>query len=425
MRYIYTFLFYLILPAILLRLLWRSIKSPDYAKRWAERFGFFAYSKPAISRQTIWIHSVSLGETLAAVPLIKTLQKKYPNAAFVVTTMTPTGSRQVHTSLGDSVFHVYAPYDVPDAIHRFLRRIQPSMLIIIETELWPNLIHYSAAQHIPIVLANARLSARSAKGYQRFKRITHPMLNQLSLLMVQSQVEAERFAQLGMPSERIKVTGNMKFDITVSDQQLEQARALCHSWGIDRPVWIAASTHTGEEKIVLAAFKQILGHAPDALLILVPRHPERLQDVLQLCEQAGCQTVLRSTKTPVTQDTSILLVDTIGELLLFYAASDVAFVGGSFVPVGGHNLLEPAVLGIPTLTGPHMFNFAEINQRLQTAQAVFPVTTQEELAQMTLKLLQDPQQRKAAGEKGKQVVLNNRGALQAHIDGISQVLRHE
>jgi 3-deoxy-D-manno-octulosonic-acid transferase len=424
MRYIYTALFYLILPAVMLRLLWRAIRLPDYARRWGERLGIFTYVKHLSTTPTIWIHAVSLGETLAATPLIKALQKKYPDTAFVITTMTPTGSKQVLATFKDSAFHVYVPYDIPGPIHRFLDKIQPNLLIIIETELWPNLLHYTAARNIPIVLANARLSGRSARGYQRVSGITQEMLRHISLLMVQTQTEAERFTQLGMPPERLKVTGNIKFDITVSEQQIIEAGKLRQTWGAERPVWIAASTHPSEEKIVLAAFKEILTREPQTLLILVPRHPERRHEVQQLCEQAGYNTVLRSAHTPVTSDTAVFMIDTIGELMLFYAAADVAFVGGSFITLGGHNLLEPAVLGLPILTGPNMCNFAEITDRLLNAGAAFTVTNAEELAKKTLPFLQASEQPKITGEKGRQVVFNNRGALPAHIDAISRILEN-
>jgi 3-deoxy-D-manno-octulosonic-acid transferase len=420
MRYLYTALFYLLLPAVMLRLLWRAIRLPDYARRWGERLGFFTYIKPLSTTRTIWIHAVSLGETLAATPLIKALQKKYPDASFVITTMTPTGSKQVRATFKDSAFHVYAPYDIPGPINRFLNRIQPDLLIIIETELWPNLLHYCAQKQIAIVLANARLSAKSARGYQRAGGITRDMLSHISLLLVQTQIETERFIKLGMSREHINVTGNIKFDITVPEQHIIHAQELRQTWGADRPVWIAASTHPSEEKIVLAAFKKILQHEPKTLLILVPRHPERRQEVSQLC--AEYPTVLRSTQTTVTPQTTIFLIDTIGELMLFYAASDVAFVGGSFITLGGHNLLEPAVLGIPMLTGPNMHNFAEITQRLTHAGAAYTVTNAQELAETTLRFLQHPEQRQKAGEQGRQVVFNNRGALQAHIEAIGRVL---
>lgn len=404
----------------MLRLLWRAIRFPDYARRWNERFGFFDYKKPnpALS-QTIWIHAVSLGETLAATPLVKALQKQHPDANFIITTMTPTGSQQVRTVFKDSAFHVYAPYDIPGPIQRFLDRIQPNLLIIIETELWPNLLHYTAARQIPIILANARLSEKSACGYQRVRWLTREMLNQISVLMVQTSIEADRFMQLGMPKNRIKIAGNIKFDITVPEQHIADAQQLRQQWGSHRPVWIAASTHPNEEKIVLAAFKKIQLHEPETLLILVPRHPDRRQEMLHLC--AEYHTVLRSAQKPVTSHMEIFLIDTIGELMLFYAASDVAFVGGSFIPLGGHNLLEPAVLSMPILTGPHMHNFSDITQRLSDAGAASIVTNTEELADKTLYFLQHPSQRHLTGEKGRQVVFNNRGALHAHIDAITEV----
>lgn len=413
-RYLYTFLFYLILPAIILRLMWRSRSFPDYRQRFGERFGYFKV--PALSN-TIWIHAVSLGETLAAAPLIKALQKQYPQHSFVITNMTYTGSRQVRTLFGNSVLNLYVPYDLPGPISRFLQKIKPRVVILIETELWPNMLQQCYQKQIPVILANARLSAKSARNYSRFAQLTQQTLSHLTLLIAQAPADAQRFIDLGMDSKKIKVTGNIKFDITAPEDLPLQAKQLREKWNAhDRPIWIAASTHPGEEEIVLNAFAQIRKTLPDTLLILVPRHPERRSDVLQLC--SPYQTAIRTENSKIDKNTDIVLVDTIGELLLFYALSDVAFVGGSLVPIGGHNLLEPAVVGTPALTGPHMFNFTEINRLLQ----VISITSSEGMAHHVLNFLQNSDVRQAAGLRSRQIVQDNRGALQAHLEWIGEII---
>lgn len=421
MRYLYTLLFYALLPFIFIRLLWRAFRAPAYAKRWAERFGFISQI-PKLS-SCIWVHAVSLGEVLAATPLIRTLQQQYPDKALVVTTLTPTGSERVKINFKDSVYHVYAPYDLPNAIKRFLDHVNPALLIIIETELWPNIIHYSAGRQLPIVLANGRLSAQSARGYARCRSLTTQTLRYITRLAVQTAPEAERFIALGMPAERIVITGNIKFDIEIPARLAEQAALLKNQWGNERPVWIAASTHTGEDEKVLAAFKLIKQKFPQALLMLVPRHPERFHQAASLCLQQGFHLTRRSGQTAPTPATDIFLGDTLGELLLFYQAADVAFVGGSFVPVGGHNLLEPAAIGIPGLTGPHTFNFLEITRLLIQAGAVFAVATEQELAAEVCRLFANPELRRQAGKQGQAVVAANRGSLQKHLELIAEFLQ--
>lgn len=420
MRYFYTLLFYLLLPFILLRLLWRAQKAPAYAKRWAERFGYIK-NFPRLDN-SIWIHAVSLGEVLAAAPLIKALQKQFPEQAMVVTTLTPTGSERVHAIFNSSVYHVYAPYDLPDAIARFLTHCQPKLLVIIETEIWPNIIHSCAMRKIPLLIANGRLSKQSAQGYQRFASLTQQTLAQVTHLAVQTQAEAERFIGLGMQASRITVTGNIKFDIEIPANVSEQAQQLKQQWGADRPVWIAASTHQSEDEVVLAAFKIIRQQFPQLLLILVPRHPERFNQVASLCLQQGFSITRRSENVMATVTTDIFLGDTLGELLLFYHAADIAFVGGSLVPVGGHNLLEPAAVSIPTLTGPNMFNFLEINRMLQAAGAVFKVTNSQQMAEQILRLLNNPANLTQAGRNALQVIEANRGSLKMHLQLISDII---
>jgi len=404
-RAIYTVIFYLFLPIIVVRLLWRSRKAPAYRQRILERFGYVA----PLEGPLLWVHAVSVGEVLAARPLIQRLRQRYPQHTIVVTTMTPTGADRVADIKG--VQHRYAPYDTPGAVGRFLKRINPQQLFIMETEIWPNMLHQCRARDIPSLLVNARMSARSARGYARFAPLVRQALGNLSHIAAQTEADRERLIGLGADPERVTVTGSIKFDFEPPADIQQQGVTLRQQWGSQRPVWIAASTHQGEDEQVLQAFEQVKKAVPDALLILVPRHPERFQQVAELCRSRGYQAVLRSEQRAGDESTDIFLGDTMGELMLFYAAADLAFVGGSLVPTGGHNLLEPASLGLPVLTGPHMFNFAEIHRLLQQADASIEVSNPKQLAQQVINLLNNPQRLKQMGENGLRLVQQNRGAL--------------
>ena len=408
MRYLYTLLFYLAVPFILLRLFWRSRKEPAYRQRWLERFGF----TPVIPQHgCIWVHAVSLGETRAALPLIRALQERYRNTPLLITTMTPTGSQQVLDSLGDSVYHVYLPYDLPDAIQRFLLRNKPKLGIIMETELWPNLLYACARNAVPVVIANARLSERSARGYLRFPAFTARTLNCVTLIAAQSRADAARFRDLGFPAERLRVTGNIKYDLPLPLGLTERGNEFRTSVFGLRPVWIAASTHAGEDEIILNAFRLLQLEFPNLLLNLVPRHPSRFDTVADLCQQQNFHLIRRSSNIACHKSTDIFLGDSMGELLLFYAAADVAFVGGSLIPLGGHNILEPALLGLPVLSGPHMFNFAEASQLLIQQQAALQVFDAHSTARQVGRLLRDPNLRRNIGQRSKTAVEANRGAL--------------
>jgi 3-deoxy-D-manno-octulosonic-acid transferase len=407
MRQFYTALFYLLLPFAQLRLLWRSLKAPAYRRRWAERFGRFA--DHGID-DSIWIHAVSVGETQAVEPLVKRLLEQHPDVPLVITTTTPTGSAHVRKLFGDRVHHVYFPYDIPFAIEGFLARMRPRMLVMIETEIWPNLLAVCARRGIATILANARLSERSARGYGRLGRFTQETFGRIGLVAAQSPADAERFLSLGVRRDRVRVTGSIKFDISLPASLHEQAEVLRRQWR-GRPVWVAASTHEGEDEILLDAHRQILKAHADALLVLVPRHPERFERVAGLCRRQGFQLARRSVAEPCGPEREIFLGDTMGELALFMAASDVAFVGGSLVPVGGHNILEPAALGVPILFGPHMFNFALISRMMLAADAAVQIANGEQLATVVSRWLGDASERSRVGENGRRVVAENRGAL--------------
>lgn len=416
-RLLYSLLLHLLLPLLLLRLLWRSIQIPAYRSRITERF---ALALPRMASGGIWVHAVSVGEVIAAVPMIKALQARYPQYPLLLTCMTPTGAERAQSLLGDQVHHCYLPYDFPWAAARFLEQIQPRLAIIMETELWPNHIHQCARRGIPVVLANARLSVRSARGYARLGHLVKPMLAELSWIAVQTAAEAERFHQLGANEEQLTVTGSIKFDLQVPPSVTTQAKNLRHLWhGEARPSWIAASTHEGEEEQVLSAHRHLLAEIPEALLILVPRHPERFDTVARLCGQQGFSYVRYSSGERVHAHHQILLGDTMGELLLFYALADQAFVGGSLVPIGGHNLLEPAALGRPLLSGPALFNFSEVADQLQNAEALRIVDSADTLGAVLLNDFRDPKCRHRRGQQAYKVLQSNQGALLQLLDGLA------
>lgn len=419
-RTLYTLLLHLGLPLVALRLWLRARKAPAYGQRIGERFSF---GLPPMQRGGIWVHAVSVGESIAAAPMIRALLARYPQLPIVVTCMTPTGSERIEALFAGEprIQHCYLPYDLPWAAGRFLDHVQPRLGVIMETELWPNHIHQCTKRGIPVVLANARLSERSARGYGRIAKLTRPMLAEMSGFAVQTEAEAQRLRNLGARPECVEVTGSIKFDLSIDPQLLVRAAELREQWhASQRPTWIAASTHAGEDEIVLAAHRQLLVSHPDALLILVPRHPERFNSVHELCQQ-GFETVRRSTAQPVTATTSVLLGDTMGELLFLYALADCAFVGGSLVPNGGHNLLEPAALAKPVLSGPHLFNFLEIAGLLRYAGALEEVIDAAGLAIAVQRLFDQPVIARNMADAGLKVMHANQGALQRLLDMLGRV----
>jgi 3-deoxy-D-manno-octulosonic-acid transferase len=407
-RQIYTLLWILVLPFALLRLLWRSRRAPAYRRRWAERFGRFA---PPARTGGVWVHAVSVGETQAAQPLIKRLLAEPAAQPVTVTTTTPTGSARVGELFGDQVFHVYLPFDLPWAVDGFLDRVRPRLLIMVETEIWPNLLAGCAARGVPTLLANGRLSARSARGYARLDGFARETFAAIGAVAAQSDADADRFVALGVPPDRVQVTGSMKFDVAIRGSVKEQAEVLRRDWGTGRPVWVAASTHEGEEEAVIEAHRQVLAVLPEALLVLVPRHPERFERAAQLVRRAGLPMVRRTERTAVAAGTAVFLGDTMGELPVFLGAADAAFVGGSLVDIGGHNVLEPAAFGVPVVFGPHMHNFAAISRLLLEADAAEQVRDGRSLGEVVLRWLGDASERTRIGENGRRVVEANRGAL--------------
>jgi len=408
-RLLYTLLFYAATPLVLARSFWRGRCEPAYRQRWNERFAL-GYGGADPRPGAIWFHAVSVGEAEAAFPLIRAMARRFPDHPLLVTTTTPTGSARVQAVLGEAVAHVYLPYDLPDGVARFLRRFNPRLAVIMETEIWPNLYHACAARGIPLAIVNARLSARSAKGYRRLGQFTRDALACVKLVAAQTEADAGRFLSVGARPETVVVAGNIKYDWELPPDYQQQAAALRDSLFGTRPVWIAASTHEGEEALVLQAFARLRAEHPRLLLALAPRHPPRFELVAQLCQAEGFSLARRSLGESAA-NAEVFLLDTLGELRLFYAAADIAFVGGSLVPVGGHNVLEPALVGLPVVFGPHMFNFEEAGRRLLEADGAARVKDAEELGLRVGEWLQDAEVRRRMGGNGRRFVEAGRGAL--------------
>ncbi len=410
MRIVYNLIITLISPFFFLRLLYRSRKAPDYRKRWNERVAIYR-SQPAI-KGVIWFHAVSFGEAEAVFPLILALQDHYPGIPQLVTSTTLTGSNRIRAVLGDSVQHVYLPYDLPGAAARFLGRFKPIFGVVVETEIWPNLYRECNRMGIPLAIINARLSEKSARGYRNLRSLVRETLSYVSLIAAQASDDAQRFVDIGADPKNIVVTGNIKFDYVVPDSLIERGASLRKELFGGRPVWIAASTHHGEEEQILYAFEQIRAKISDLLLILAPRRPERFGRVALLCKNRGFEVVLRGSGLACPDTAPIFLLDSMGELKQFYATADLAYIGGSLVKTGGHNALEAAALGVPVLFGPHMFNFEKIANSLVKVGAAFQVSDHLSLAAQVVKLLDNDDYRKNMGNSAKAFVEEGCGAMQ-------------
>ncbi|VAX77137.1 3-deoxy-D-manno-octulosonic acid transferase [Serratia symbiotica] len=404
----YQVLLYLIQPLIWARLLLRGRKTPAYRKRWVERYG---YCDGTLEPGGIMLHSASVGETLTAIPLVRALRQNYPYLPITVTTTTPTGSERVQSIFAKDVQHVYLPYDLPGSIKRFLEQVDPKLVIIMETELWPTLIHALHQRHIPLVIANARLSARSAAGYQKIGGFFRNMLRCITLIAAQNQEDGDRFIELGLKRSQLIVTGSLKFDRSVTPEMAARAITLRGQWAPHRPVWIASSTHNGEERIVLAAQRELLGKYPDLLLILVPRHPDRFITVKNLVRKAGFSYIKRSCDGIPSNSTQIVIGDTMGELMLLYGIADLALIGGSLVERGGHNPLEAAAHAIPVIMGPHIFNFNDICAKLSEAGGLIYVVDTDSVVKVVEALLSDEEYRRYYGQNAAAVLYQNQGAL--------------
>ena len=417
----YNFLLHLLLPFVYLRLLWRGRTTPAYAQNIEQRFG----GHKKLPQGGIIIHAVSLGETLASQPLVNALLTQYPNLPLIITNTTATGAERARALWGDKVHQCYLPYDYSWAMRRFLEHSRPKLIIVMETELWPNLIDQAKQLTIPVMLANGRLSAKSATGYGKIPSLVTPMLQALTVLAAQDQDTAQRFQDLGASENSIQVTGSLKFDLTIPDDLTLRADELKQQWQLHtRPIWVAASTHEGEDEIVLTAFKQIQQQFNNALLVLVPRHPERFDKVADLIAKQGFSIARRSQQQAITPEVSVFLGDSMGELLLWFALADVAFVGGSLVNVGGHNPLEPAALAVPIVTGMTMFNFKQITDILLQAGALKQGDSAEDLAKVVCEWLANPEQKQKDGQAGLAVVNANKGALKKHLAIVEEILKN-
>ncbi|MGN6728801.1 MAG: lipid IV(A) 3-deoxy-D-manno-octulosonic acid transferase [Rhodanobacteraceae bacterium] len=408
LRFFYTIAIYLATPVIVLRLIARGLHYRGYFARWRERFGHFP--APHFS-DSIWVHAVSVGEVNAALPLIRALRKRYPQLPMVVTTVTPTGSERVRAQLGGEVFHVYLPYDLPHAVRRFLERVRPSLGVIMETEIWPNLFHACGRRDIPLVIANARLSERSLRAYAPIHKLVAQALSNVGYIAAQSHADARRYRTLGAAPSRVSIAGNLKFDMPIPQGVRERGEALRRAWGEARPVWFAASTHEGEELAVLQAHLDVLHRLPDALLLIAPRHPERFRAVEQSARNLGFSTCTHNGPERPDANCQCFVVDVMGAMMRHYAASDLAFVAGSLVPIGGHNVLEPASLARPVLVGPYTFNFEEITRSLIESGGARRVEAPDALGPAVLELLRDAPLRHRIGANARMVFARERGAV--------------
>jgi 3-deoxy-D-manno-octulosonic-acid transferase len=408
MRFLYNVLVHLLaVPVALFLHFRRGSRDPGLRGRIGERFGF----GPAVAGRPIWIHAVSVGEVQAAEPLVRRLLERHPGQAIVLTTVTPTGAARARQLYRDRVQHSYVPFDLPGSVRRFFERVQPRLAMVLETELWPNLYSECGRRDVPLVLASARLSPRSVGRYRRLAPLFRQVLSQGIVIAAQSEADAARFRSIGAAPGRTHVTGNIKFDFELPADVGARGRQWRERSVPGRPVWVAGSTHEGEEEAALTAHRRLLGRFPEALLILVPRHPQRFDAVRDLLARRGEAFASRSSGEAIAPGTQVLLGDTMGELMKFYAACDVAFVAGSLARAGGHNLLEPASLGRPVLTGPHNFNSEEIARLFLEAGAARIVADGGELAQAVAELLGDPDKRAAMGAAGRAVLDANRGAI--------------
>lgn len=421
LRFFYTFIYYLCAPLLSVRWVYKSFKPPQYREPMRERFGFVARQ----ALPSIWFHAVSMGESVAAREIINKLLDEHPELNIVVTTTTPTGARLIIDGLGDKVTHHYSPCDLPGTIKRFAKRIKPKALVIMETELWPNWLHFMKKSGIPVVLSNARMSEKSAQKYAKISSLSRNMMAAFKLVLAVGEADAERFIRLGVEREKCLVTGNIKFDQAVS---INGADSYFPDWDDNTNldgVWLAASTHRGEDEQILDAHHKVLKVLPSAKLVIVPRHPERFDEVARLIEQKSFEYARRSQpESWLSGKVDVLLGDTMGELMLAYKLCDVAFVCGSLVPIGGHNLIEPAVLSKPVLSGAYVHNFSEIFSALQTGGGAKQVNSSEDIPEAVINLLKNEEFRHQMGFNAKAVVEHSRGALNKTVKELEPFLNH-
>lgn len=415
-RHIYTLVLWLLLPYVFFHLLWRARKQPEYLQHIAERFGFYSIKS---NIYVIWLHTVSVGETRAAASLVQRLQIAYPEHQILLTHTTPTGREASEQLYGDKVLRVYLPYDYPFAVRRFLRHFKPQVGVLLETEIWFNLINQCSNSKTPLLLLNARLSEKSAAAYGRFPRLARSGLSQLSAIAAQSKEDAARLSALG--AQKISVMGNLKYDIEPPPEMLEKGKQMRNLFGTNRPVFLAASTRVGEEELLLTAFKSI--DVPSLLSVIVPRHPQRFDEVAALLSRHNIRFQRRSENRPIAAETQVVLGDSMGEMFAYYAACDIAFIGGSLLPFGGQNLIEACAVGKPVLIGPHTYNFTEASILAVEQGAAVRVQDATSLADTLQRLLQQPEKLNQMGNAGLAFVNANRGATEQALAIIRQAIR--
>jgi len=423
---IYRVIFLLLMPVLLLALLFRSISNPHYRQRLSERLGFFPNS-PSQSKGGIVVHAASVGEVIALTPFVEQLLLQYPHLPITVTTFTPTGSAQVSKQFGTRVQHGFLPLDVFPCTQLFLARLQPKLVIFMETELWPNLINQCANKKIKLLLINGRLSANSMKSYQKISALIKPTLNCFDKILCQSQDNLNNFIQLGASTEQCQMSGNLKFDVSIDASTSEKQAKLAKLLPSHRKIWLIASTHQGDEELALMAFQTIKKQLPELLLVIVPRHPERFSSVAKLCISQGYSLTKRSENKPVTEQ-DIWLLDTLGELMAAYALADIVTMGGSFSHIGGHNPLEPALFKKPIIVGSDMSNFTDILQQLQQEQGLMQLSSTsqndnaQQLAEAVINLLENNEAASLLGSHAHQVVLNNQGASTLSLAHVQELM---
>ncbi|MDR1076995.1 MAG: lipid IV(A) 3-deoxy-D-manno-octulosonic acid transferase [Xanthomonadaceae bacterium] len=408
LRIAYSLVLYILSPATIYHLIRRGFRVREYFQRWGERYATYS---PARARPCVWLHAVSVGEVNAATPLVNELRRQRPDIRWVITTITPTGSDRVRAIWGDQVEHVYLPYDLPGGVRRFLRHFHPELALIMETELWPNLLFGCRDQGIPVYIINARLSERSLGRYRLVKALIGHVLRTVKYVAAQSGDDAQRFVALGADPGRVRVFGNLKFDIAIPDGLERFVGDFREALASPRSVWIAASTHEGEEDAVIAIHRRLRKQWPDLLMLWAPRHPERFGKARALAEAAGWRVSTRQQQRWPGEGDDVFVIDTLGELMSFYACARAAFVGGSLQPIGGHNLLEPAEVGTPPVTGPYLRNFAEISQRMREVGALWICQDADEVAKALSELLGQDELREVMREAGHALMVDGRGAL--------------
>ncbi len=419
MHFLYTFLFTLAVPVILLRLYWRGFKAPDYRRRWRERLGFYPESA---STAVLWFHAVSVGEVEAVAPLVRYFLDQSKPERILLTTTTPTGSARVITLFKGRVEHVYLPYDLPCVVNRFLNHFQPQLGVIVETEIWPNLYAGCGKKNIPLTIVNGRLSDSSVVGYQKIRSLVVKTLKNISVIAAQSEQDSRRFKEIGASADQVQIVGNIKFDLTVSATVLLEGELLKEVTFANRFVFLAASTHSGEEEILIKIYQRVKKQYPNLLLVLVPRYPERFKVVTDLSQKYNLKTITRSSSQLCDQSTDVYVADTMGELRMIYAGADIAFVGGSLVPHGGQNPLEPAAVGTPILLGPHMMNFREITQGLLAVDGALQCSDEAAVEEQLCRLIGDAEKCHEMVKRAKGFVTKNQGALELIITLIEGLL---